>query len=250
MATATPTLLDAATGILPDVVETRRRLHRRPEMGLQLPETQAVVAEELRGLGLEPQLGGSTTSVTAVIEGARPGPTILLRADMDALPLQEDTGLDFASEVPGVMHACGHDTHVAMLLGAARLLVERRDQLAGNVLLMFQPGEEGFHGARFMLDEGLLGKGMTAASDRTAADGRQARVRHPHRDAIRRGHDRPPPRSAAGVIGQARRHDPRPRRARVVAPPRARSHHDARPSSSWRCTRWSRAASMSSIRPS
>ena len=169
MATATPTLLDAATGILPDVVETRRRLHRRPEMGLQLPETQAVVAKELRGLGLEPQLGGSTTSVTAVIEGARPGPTILLRADMDALPLQEDTGLDFASEVPGVMHACGHDTHVSMLLGAARLLVERRDQLAGNVLLMFQPGEEGFHGARFMLDEGLLGKGMTAASDRTAA---------------------------------------------------------------------------------
>ena len=75
---------------------------------------------------------------------------------MDALPLQEDTGLEFASELDGVMHACGHDTHVAMLLGAARLLVERRDELTGRVLLMFQPGEEGLHGARFMLDEGLL----------------------------------------------------------------------------------------------
>jgi amidohydrolase len=155
-------LLPAAEGILPDVIDVRRRLHRRPERGLQLPETQAVVAEALRGLGLEPRLGGTTTSVTASIEGARPGPTILLRADMDALPLQEDTGLDFASEVPGVMHACGHDTHVAMLLGAARLLVERRDRLAGKVLLMFQPGEEGFHGARFMLEEGLLDGGDVA----------------------------------------------------------------------------------------
>ena len=94
--------------------------------------------------------------MTATIEGGRPGRTTLLRADMDALPLHEDTGLDFASEIDGAMHACGHDTHVAMLLGAARLLVERRDQLEGNVLLMFQPGEEGYHGAQVMLDEGLL----------------------------------------------------------------------------------------------
>ena len=149
-------LLPAAKAILPDVIEVRQRIHRRPEIGLQLPETQAVVVDALRALSLEPRLGRSTTSVTATIEGARPGPTILLRADMDALPLREDTGLDFASEIDGAMHACGHDTHVAMLLGAARLLVERRDQLAGNVLLMFQPGEEGYHGARFMLDEGLL----------------------------------------------------------------------------------------------
>jgi hippurate hydrolase len=149
-------LLAAATATLADIVAVRRRLHARPEIGLQLPESQAVVAEELRGLGLEPNLGKSVSSVTAVIAGGRPGPTVLLRADMDALPLQEDTELAFASEVPGVMHACGHDTHVAMLLGATRLLVERRDRLAGNVLLMFQPGEEGFHGARFMLEEGLL----------------------------------------------------------------------------------------------
>jgi amidohydrolase len=154
----------AAETILPDVIEIRRRIHRRPEIGLQLPETQAVVAEALRGLGLKPRLGQATTSVTAVIEGGRPGPSILLRADMDALPLQEDTGLDFASEIDGSMHACGHDTHVAMLLGAARLLVERRGQLAGNVLLMFQPGEEGYHGARMMLDEGLLdGVGVDVA---------------------------------------------------------------------------------------
>ena len=94
--------------------------------------------------------------MTALIEGARPGPTVLLRADMDGLPLTEETGLAFASERAGSMHACGHDTHMAMLLGAARLLVARRDALAGRVLLMLQPGEEGYHGARFMLDEGLL----------------------------------------------------------------------------------------------
>ena len=149
-------LLPAAEAILPDVLEVRRRIHRRPEIGLQLPETQAVVVDGLSRLGLEARLGTSTTSVTAVIDGGRPGPTTLLRADMDALPLHEDSGLPFASELLGVMHACGHDTHVAMLLGAARLLSERRHELAGRVLLMFQPGEEGFHGAQYMLEEGLL----------------------------------------------------------------------------------------------
>src|SRR6478735_12843483 len=164
-ATATHPILAAAQAILPDVIEVRRRLHRRPELGLELPETQAVIVEGLRALGLEPKLGGTSTSVVAVIEGGRPGPTILLRGDMDALPLTEDTGLDFASEVPGVMHACGHDTHVAMLLGAARLLVQRKEQLAGRVLLMFQPGEEGPHGARLMLEEGLLEEGPHGAGD-------------------------------------------------------------------------------------
>ncbi|MCU0477985.1 MAG: M20 family metallopeptidase [Chloroflexi bacterium] len=149
-------LLADARAALPDLVALRRRLHRIPEVGLQLPATQAVVVEELRALGLEPRRGTSTTSVTAVVEGARPGPTVLLRADMDGLPLLEETGLEFASETPGAMHACGHDTHMTMLLGAARLLAARREQLAGRVLLMFQPGEEGHHGARFMLEEGLL----------------------------------------------------------------------------------------------
>src|SRR3712207_9223710 len=98
--------------------------------------------------------GTSVSSVVGVLRGARPGPTYLLRADMDALQVHEDTGLPFASEIPGAMHACGHDTHVAMLLGAARLLAERRDVLAGQVVFMLQPGEEGFHGARYMLAEG------------------------------------------------------------------------------------------------
>lgn len=154
-----PDLLEAARAALPEMVTIRRALHRRPEIGLELPETQRAVAQRLEELGLAPALGRSVGSVTALIEGQRPGPTILLRADMDALPLQEDTGLDFASEMPGAMHACGHDTHVAMLLGAAQLLTERRAALAGRVLLMFQPGEEGYHGARFMLEEGLLDVG-------------------------------------------------------------------------------------------
>ena len=157
-------LLAAARAILPDLVEVRRRLHRTPEVGLQLPKTQAIVAEQVRSLGLEARLGETTTSVVAVIEGARPGPTILLRADMDGLPLREDTGLDFASETGSTMHACGHDTHMTMLLGAARLLVERREALAGRVLLMFQPGEEGYAGAQYMLDEGLLAEGPHGAA--------------------------------------------------------------------------------------
>jgi len=157
-------LLAAARDQLAAMVDVRRRLHRIPEVGLQLPLTQQLVMGTLRELGLDPRPGGTTTSVTAVIDGAQPGPTILLRADMDGLPLREDTGLDFVSTHPEAMHACGHDTHMSMLLGAARLLMDRRDQLAGRVLLMFQPGEEGFHGARFMLDEGLLDEGPHGAS--------------------------------------------------------------------------------------
>jgi amidohydrolase len=150
------TLLGEARALLPDIAAIRRRLHRHPEIGLDLPATQAVIVEELQSLGLVPRTGQALSSVTTVIESGRPGPAILLRADMDALPLDEETDLDFGSEVPGAMHACGHDTHVAMLLGAARLLVARRDRLARTVVLMFQPGEEGYHGARLMLDEGLL----------------------------------------------------------------------------------------------
>ncbi len=154
--TALRALLGDAEALLPEILVVRRRLHRLPEIGLDLPATQAVVVAELEWMGLAPRVGKAVSSVTAVIEGARPGPTLVLRGDMDGLPLQEETGLEFSSEVPGAMHACGHDTHIAMLLGGARLLVARREQLAGRVLLMFQPGEEAFGGARFMLEEGML----------------------------------------------------------------------------------------------
>jgi amidohydrolase len=149
-------LLDAARAIHDDVVAVRRRIHRRPEIGTDLPVTQDVVLEELKKIGLEGRRGSALSSVVAVIEGGRPGRTVLLRGDMDALPLHEDTGLDFSSEIAGAMHACGHDTHVAMLLGAARLLLARRADFPGRVVLMFQPGEEGYGGAKTMIDEGLL----------------------------------------------------------------------------------------------
>jgi amidohydrolase len=149
-------ILAAARDVLPDVIAIRRRIHRQPEIGTDLPATQALIIAELERLGLMPVPGRALTSVTALIEGGRPGPTVLLRADMDALPLTEDSGLEFSSEIAGAMHACGHDTHVAMLLGAARLLVDRRADLPGRVLLMFQPGEEGYGGAQTMIDEGLL----------------------------------------------------------------------------------------------
>ncbi|MGH4026022.1 MAG: M20 metallopeptidase family protein [Pseudonocardiaceae bacterium] len=140
----------------PRTVALRRALHRHPEQGLQLPATQSAVLAALADLPVRVHTGAATTSVVGVIEGRRPGPTILLRADMDALPLTERSGVPFSSDVPGVMHACGHDMHVAMLASAARLIAERCEELAGRVLLMFQPGEEGFHGARHMLEEGLF----------------------------------------------------------------------------------------------
>ena len=149
-------ILDEARRVADDAIALRRRIHQHPEIGLVLPRTQALVHEALEGLGLEIAAGRATTSVTARLKGAAPGPTILLRADMDALPMREDTGLPFASEVEGAMHACGHDAHVAMLVGAARVLARRRASLAGDVLFMFQPGEEGYHGARVMIEEGLL----------------------------------------------------------------------------------------------
>jgi amidohydrolase len=149
-------ILADAKDILDDTIQLRRRIHRHPEIGLAVPRTQAIVLEALEGLGLEVRTGQRTTSVVARLNGARPGRTILLRGDMDALPMPEETGLPFASEVPGAMHACGHDAHTAMLIGAARVLGRRREALAGSVVFMFQPGEEGYHGARVMIDEGLL----------------------------------------------------------------------------------------------
>ena len=151
-----------ARALLPGAIELRRRIHRQPELGLVLPETQKAVLESLADLGLEIHTGGATSAVVAVLRGARPGPTLLLRADMDALPMQEDTDLPFRSERDGAMHACGHDAHVAMLASAARLLAARRDTLEGTRKFLFQPGEEG-HARR-------------ARPDRRGAPRRRSRV--------------------------------------------------------------------------
>ncbi len=139
-----------------DLVRLRRDLHREPELGLDLPRTQEKVLAALDGLPLEISTGKKLSSVTAVLRGSRPGPTVLLRADMDALPVHEKVDVPYRSTIDGRMHACGHDLHMAMLAGAARLLADRREELAGDVVFMFQPGEEGFEGAKIMIDEGVL----------------------------------------------------------------------------------------------
>ncbi len=150
------TLCDEATELQSDTVALRRALHERPEVGNELPITREAVLESLDGLPLDLTLHRTTSGISALLTGGRPGPTVLLRGDMDALPLHEDTGLDFSSRHDGQMHACGHDTHTAMLASAAKLLAAHQDEIPGRVLFMFQPGEEGHHGAKYMLDEGLL----------------------------------------------------------------------------------------------
>lgn len=156
----TTPLLEAARAIADDITALRRAIHAEPELGLHTPLTRDKVRAALAGLPLEWREGPSTTGLVATLKGgAGAGRSVLLRGDMDALPMPEETGLPFASTIPGTMHACGHDAHTAMLVGAARLLCARQDSLRGEVRFMFQPGEEGHHGARFMLDDGLLGGG-------------------------------------------------------------------------------------------
>jgi amidohydrolase len=159
------TIHDDARAISAELSELRRAIHAEPEIGLNLPRTQRKVLDALDGLPLEISTGQSLTSVTAVLRGGAPGPTVLLRGDMDALPVTERTGLSYASRFDGVMHACGHDLHTAMLAGAARLLSARQADLAGNVIFMFQPGEEGPGGGRIMVEEGVL----DAAGERPVA---------------------------------------------------------------------------------
>jgi hippurate hydrolase len=138
------------------LIALRRAIHAEPELGLDCPRTRDKLERDLANLPLVVRRSEKCTGFIAVLEGASPGRTVLLRGDMDALPIQEATGLDFASREVGKMHACGHDSHSAMLAGAARILCAQREQLAGRILFMFQPGEEGFHGARVMIEEGLL----------------------------------------------------------------------------------------------
>ena len=154
---------------LPEVVACRRDLHAHPELSNREQRTAAKVAEQLRKIGVEDlKTGVARHGVTALIRGKRPGPTVALRADMDALPVLEDTGLPFASQTPGVMHACGHDAHTAILLGAARVLAQLRDEMPGSVKLIFQPAEEGAPageaaGAAQMVKEGVLENPPVAA---------------------------------------------------------------------------------------
>ena len=154
-------LIDEARARSDSMVALRRAIHAEPELGLMTPRTSAKVRAALAHLPLTWREGPSTSGMVAVLNGGA-GPnengrrSVLLRGDMDALPMPEETGLAFASTVPGTMHACGHDAHTAMLVGAAELLCARQESLKGEVQFMFQPGEEGFHGARFMLDDGLL----------------------------------------------------------------------------------------------
>jgi amidohydrolase len=146
-----------ATEIAAELAELRQAIHGEPEIGLDLPLTQRKVLAALDGLPLEITLGEAVSSVTAVLRGGSAGgPVVLLRGDMDALPVTERSGVDYASTIDGVMHACGHDLHTAMLAGAARLLSARRAELPGDVIFMFQPGEEGHGGARYMISEGVL----------------------------------------------------------------------------------------------
>jgi hippurate hydrolase len=146
------------SGVEDDLISLRRRLHQVPEVGLELPRTQAIVLEALAGEPLEISTGTSVSSVVAVLRGTAPdhtGRVVLLRGDMDGLPVVESSGEPFAA-TGDTMHACGHDLHTAGLVGAARHLVARRDELRGDVVFMFQPGEEGWDGAGAMIGEGVL----------------------------------------------------------------------------------------------
>jgi amidohydrolase len=146
----------ALDNIEPWVIDIRRYLHTIPEIGFQEKKTSAFVEKSLKDIGYTPQTGIAKTGIKAVLDTGRLGKTILLRADMDGLKMTEETGLPFASAHDGYMHGCGHDAHIAMLLGAAKLLWQVQDKLKGKIIFIFQPAEEGMGGAKVMLDEGVL----------------------------------------------------------------------------------------------
>jgi amidohydrolase len=148
--------LEEAIALFDYTQALRRDFHMHPELGFQEVRTAGIVSRELNQLGLEVSTGVAETGVVAMIEGGRPGPVALLRFDMDALPIHEETGADYASQTPGVMHACGHDGHTAIGLTVARLLHAHRKELSGSVKLVFQPAEEGLGGAARMIQEGVL----------------------------------------------------------------------------------------------
>ena len=148
--------VDLPSALLDEVVATRRDLHAHPELGFEEERTAAMVAARLRELGFDVHTGIGKTGVVGVLRGSQPGKTIMLRADMDGLPLDEENDVPYRSQTPVHMHACGHDGHVAMLLGAARVVAGRRDEVAGTVCFLFQPAEEGRGGAKAMIEDGVL----------------------------------------------------------------------------------------------
>lgn len=148
--------MTAAESLREELQERRRDFHKHPELSFQEIRTAGIVAEELHSLGLEVQTGVGKTGVVGILEGTHDGPTVLVRADMDALPILEETGAEYASINEGVMHACGHDGHTAIALGVAKLLSGRRERLKGRVKFVFQPAEELGAGAQAMCDDGVL----------------------------------------------------------------------------------------------
>ena len=152
----TSSLHDTAVALTDQLIADRRHFHRNPELGFQEHDTSAYVAERLKTLGIETQTGVAGTGVVGLIRGAHEGRCVLLRADMDALPITEETGAEYASQRPGAMHACGHDGHTAILLSVAQVLMRRRDDLRGIVKLVFQPAEEGPGGAKPMIEAGVM----------------------------------------------------------------------------------------------
>lgn len=157
MVAAPPTLLREADEIMPGVIADRRHFHEHPELGFEEVETARVVAERLRSFGFdEVQTEVAETGVVGVLHGSRPGKVVALRADMDALPIHEENDVEYRSKNDGIMHACGHDAHTAMLLGVARMLTDKRDSFAGTIKFLFQPAEEGLGGAKAMVAAGVL----------------------------------------------------------------------------------------------
>src|SRR5260370_40398328 len=145
-----------AQALLPEMIERRRDFHRHPELGFQEVRTSGIVAQELTKLGLEVQTGIGKTGVVGLLEGDRPGPAILLRFDMDALPIVEANATDYISETPGVMHACGHDGHTTIGLAVAKMLMPHRQEIAGTLKFVFQPAEEGLGGAQAMVKDRVM----------------------------------------------------------------------------------------------
>ena len=150
------TIIEQAEELFPYNQSMRRDFHRHPELGFQEFRTAGIVARELQELGVEVSTGVGKTGVVALIEGPEPGPVVLARVDMDALPIEEDSSAEYASQTPGLMHACGHDGHTAIGLTVAKMLHSRQDELKGTVKLVFQPAEEGLGGAQLMVKEGVL----------------------------------------------------------------------------------------------